>query len=75
MEYTPQEVAKLLANRPHQPHYVEWLLEQCLKRELAAERERWRQPLERVTDALAARLGTHADEWRDVAAAREILGA
>jgi len=33
MDYTPQEVAKLLANRPHQPHYVEWLVEQCLKRE------------------------------------------
>ena len=40
MEYTPQEVAKLLANRPHQPHYVEWLLKQCIQRELAAERER-----------------------------------
>ena len=40
---------------------------------MAAERERWRQSLERVTDALAARLGTNADEWRDVKEAREVL--
>jgi hypothetical protein len=36
MRYTPEEVAKLLANRPNQPHYIASLIAECV----AAERER-----------------------------------
>lgn len=30
MNYTPEEVAKLLANRPNQPHYIESLIHRCI---------------------------------------------
>ncbi len=30
MNYTPREVAKLLANRIHQPHYIEGLIRRCI---------------------------------------------
>jgi len=40
MKYTPDEVAKLLANRPNQPHYVKTLIEKCVKAAVFAERER-----------------------------------
>ena len=36
MHYTPDEVAKLLANRPNQPHYIASLIAECV----AAECER-----------------------------------
>lgn len=39
MKYTPDEVAKLLANRPNQPHYVEALIGKCVKAAVLAERE------------------------------------
>lgn len=39
MKYTPDEVAKLLANRPNQPHYVKALIEKCVKAAVLAERE------------------------------------
>lgn len=30
MKYTPEEVAKLLANRPNQPHYIEAMIRHCI---------------------------------------------
>lgn len=39
MKYTPDEVAKLLANRPNQPHYVKALIEKCVKAAVLAECE------------------------------------
>lgn len=39
MKYTPAEVAALLANRPNQPHYVQVLIEKCVKAAVLAERE------------------------------------
>ena len=39
MKYTPDEVAKLLANRPNQPHYVKALIEKCVKAAVLAELE------------------------------------
>ena len=50
-------------------------VERLVAEAVAAERERFGQTLERVTDALAQRLGTNADEWREVEAARELLGS
>ena len=35
MHYTPEEVAKLLANRPNQPHYIASLIAECLAGERA----------------------------------------
>lgn len=34
MQYTPKEVAAILANRPQQPHYVQWMIEQCMQSQL-----------------------------------------
>lgn len=31
MRYTPEEAAKLLANRVNQPHYIEWVISMCIK--------------------------------------------
>ena len=39
MKYTPDEIAKLLANRPNQPHYVKALITKCVKAAVLAERE------------------------------------
>ena len=39
MKYTPDEVAKLLANRPNQPHYVKALIGKCVNAAVLAERE------------------------------------
>ena len=36
MNYTPEEAAQLLANRPNQPHYIASLIAECV----TAERER-----------------------------------
>jgi hypothetical protein len=33
MNYTPEEVAKLLANRPNQPHYIAALIAECVDTE------------------------------------------
>lgn len=30
MRYTPEEIGRLLANRPNQPHYIEWLVRQAI---------------------------------------------
>jgi hypothetical protein len=40
MNYTPDEIAKLLANRPNQPHYVKALIGKCVRAALRDERER-----------------------------------
>jgi len=40
MNYTPEEVAKLLANRPNQPHYIAALIAECVATARADERER-----------------------------------
>jgi hypothetical protein len=42
---------------------------------VATERKRWTPLLLRLTESLAARLGTNADEWPDVCAARALLDA
>lgn len=42
---------------------------------VAAERERWAPLLGLLAERLAARLGTNADEWQDVRAARELIEA
>lgn len=39
MKYTPDEVARLLANRPNQPHYVKALIGKCVTAAVLAERE------------------------------------
>ena len=65
MNYTPEEVAKLLANRPNQPHYIASLIAECV----AAERERCAMELQ-VTraDVQLAAGELSADEWRMCAA-------
>ena len=50
MKYTPDEVAKLLANRPNQPHYVKALIEKCVKAAVLAEREACAQASEQQID-------------------------
>lgn len=40
MKYTPEEIAKLLANRPNQPHYVEGLVKKAVKAAVDVERDR-----------------------------------
>ncbi len=40
---------------------------------VADERERWAPLVDRLAESLAARLGTNADEWPDVLAARAAL--
>ena len=44
MNYTPEEVAKLLANRPNQPHYIAALIAECVD----TERAKWREVALRV---------------------------
>lgn len=50
MKYTPDEVARLLANRPNQPHYVKALIAKCVTAAVLAEREDCAGILDRNAD-------------------------
>jgi hypothetical protein len=39
MNYTPEEIAELLKERPNQPHYIAGLVRRAVKAEREAERE------------------------------------
>lgn len=54
MKYTPDEVAKLLANRPNQPHYIEALIGKCVKAAVLAEREACAQVCDSLVDRVEA---------------------
>ena len=58
MKYTPDEVSKLLANRPNQPHYVKALIGKCVKAAVLAEREACAQ----VCEAYALRTRGYLDD-------------
>jgi hypothetical protein len=36
MKHTPKEIAELLKERPHQPHYIEWLVKKAIEEEREA---------------------------------------
>lgn len=50
MKYTPDEVARLLANRPNQPHYVKALIE----REACAHVAEWEPCITHAPQRIAA---------------------
>ena len=50
MNYTPDEIAELLKERPNQAHYIAWLVQKAVTEAVLFERERVRESCARVCD-------------------------